>query len=301
MDELNFARDENKKILLVYLNPVELPVGMRMRLNRLQAINKYTFETETHFYEKLYSADGFVSFCEPVSQKISSEAEQKSNRLLLLEQSSSAKTKEIGTLQFSQYTYTGEIADGKANGRGVAVWKTGGKWQGTWENNKPVNGSGIFCFSNGNIYSGIMKNSMPDGNGKLVWSNGGEWEGEWKDDSPLNGKGTVFFSKFNHRYVGEIKNGKRNGQGTMYWASFNQRTGKYVVSGHWSLSGEWRDNQIWNGEGNSGAEKPWEIFRNGTRLESGNSYHFASSKQNNVFSDDDFYSSINKIINDNKK
>ena len=40
-DELNLAREENKQRLLVYLEDVTLPAGMRMRLNRLQAIHKY--------------------------------------------------------------------------------------------------------------------------------------------------------------------------------------------------------------------------------------------------------------------
>ena len=36
-DELNFARDLQKERLLVYLENVKLPLGMAMRLNRLQA------------------------------------------------------------------------------------------------------------------------------------------------------------------------------------------------------------------------------------------------------------------------
>lgn len=267
MDELNFARDENKKLLLVYLSPVELPVGMRMRLNRLQAINKYTFENEEKFFEKLFSADEIGKIRETVPADPSSKTKQQSTQPLLISHQSSAESVRIGTLQFDKYTYTGEIADEKANGRGVAVWKSGDKWQGTWKDNKPINGSGTFFFSNGNIYNGSMKNSVPDGYGKIIWADGGEWEGEWKEDSPLNGKGTLYFSKFNHRYEGEIKNSKRNGQGTMYWASLNRRTGKYVVTGHWSLSGEWRDNQIWNGDGNIGPEKPWEKFCNGKHFD----------------------------------
>lgn len=288
MDELNFARDENKKLLLVYLEPVELPVGMRMRLNRLQAINKYAFQNENDFYGKLYSADAIDKFrnTSPLSQ-----TSNKNSSPLLLQQTTSAKTTEIKTIVFDRYTYTGEVTDGKANGRGVAVWKNGGKWQGVWKDDKPIDGSGVLYFSNGNIYNGSLKNSLPNGYGKVIWDEGGEWEGEWKEDSPLNGKGTVYFSKFNHRYEGEMKNGKRNGQGTMYWASLNQRTGKYVVTGHWSLSGEWRDNQIWNGDGNSGPEKPWEKFCNGERFD---------TEKSSSLNDDDFYKSINNIINNKK-
>jgi len=55
-DELNYARDLKKARLLIYLRNVELPSGMAMRLNRLQAIHKYTYTDEEEFYEKLYSA-----------------------------------------------------------------------------------------------------------------------------------------------------------------------------------------------------------------------------------------------------
>lgn len=55
-DELNYARDLKKSLLLIYLQEVKLPSGMALRLNRLQAIHKYTYTDEEEFYEKLYSA-----------------------------------------------------------------------------------------------------------------------------------------------------------------------------------------------------------------------------------------------------
>lgn len=62
LDELNFARDKEKKRLLVYLSNVALPDGISMRSNRLQAIHKYTYEREEEFYEKLFRTRG-VSEC----------------------------------------------------------------------------------------------------------------------------------------------------------------------------------------------------------------------------------------------
>lgn len=56
-DELNFARDLSKDRLLIYLEDVALPAGMAMRLNRLQAIHEYAYETFDGFIEKLISAD----------------------------------------------------------------------------------------------------------------------------------------------------------------------------------------------------------------------------------------------------
>lgn len=57
-DELNYSRDLDKDQLLVYLEDVELPSGMAMRMNRIQAIfwNKYKDENEA--FGKLCIAKG---------------------------------------------------------------------------------------------------------------------------------------------------------------------------------------------------------------------------------------------------
>lgn len=59
-DELNYARDLDKEQLLIYLEEVELPGGMAMRLNRLQAILWDRFEQigVNEAYAKLFSAQG---------------------------------------------------------------------------------------------------------------------------------------------------------------------------------------------------------------------------------------------------
>lgn len=61
-DELNFARDLNKKRLLVYIDDVTLPSEMRMRLSRVQDIYYYSYEKEEDFYKKLFQADG-IQLC----------------------------------------------------------------------------------------------------------------------------------------------------------------------------------------------------------------------------------------------
>lgn len=57
-DELNYAREIEKPRLLVYLEDVQLPGGMRMRLSRLQAIHKYKYISETAFLQKLFETKG---------------------------------------------------------------------------------------------------------------------------------------------------------------------------------------------------------------------------------------------------
>ncbi len=60
-DEISLARDLDKERLLVYLEKTNLPLGMSMRLLRLQAIHKYTYKTRQEFYDKLYSAKGIAA------------------------------------------------------------------------------------------------------------------------------------------------------------------------------------------------------------------------------------------------
>ncbi|MBR2389211.1 MAG: toll/interleukin-1 receptor domain-containing protein [Mogibacterium sp.] len=57
-DELAFARDEDKPLLLIYIAADELPKGMQLRLNRLQAVHWYSYDDQDMFYEKAMSAAG---------------------------------------------------------------------------------------------------------------------------------------------------------------------------------------------------------------------------------------------------
>ena len=57
-DELNYARELEKPRLLVYLEDVQLPGGMRMRLSRLQAIHKYKYSSAEQFINKLSETNG---------------------------------------------------------------------------------------------------------------------------------------------------------------------------------------------------------------------------------------------------
>lgn len=61
-DELNFARDLDKDRFLVYLENVNLPSGMNMRLSRLQNIHKYSYGSFDEFYNKLLTAKGINDF-----------------------------------------------------------------------------------------------------------------------------------------------------------------------------------------------------------------------------------------------
>ena len=73
-DELNFARDLEKDRLIVYLEDVTLPVGMAMRMNRLQSVFRYKYNTEEPFYHALYSANNLDRFRDAPPEKKPSPA-----------------------------------------------------------------------------------------------------------------------------------------------------------------------------------------------------------------------------------
>ena len=57
-DEVSFARDLNKKQVLVYLDDVTLPSELRMRLSRSQNIYHFQCNSDEEFYDRLFRADG---------------------------------------------------------------------------------------------------------------------------------------------------------------------------------------------------------------------------------------------------
>ena len=60
-DELNFARDKKLPLLLLYLEDVELPAGMEMRLGRMLAIHVHKFLRREQLIGKIRAADGITA------------------------------------------------------------------------------------------------------------------------------------------------------------------------------------------------------------------------------------------------
>ena len=58
LDELNYARDRNIPMLLIYLEDVSLPSGLAMRLGRLLAIHRYRYDNPAAFYGKVVRSKG---------------------------------------------------------------------------------------------------------------------------------------------------------------------------------------------------------------------------------------------------
>lgn len=69
LDELNYARELNKPILLIYLEEVRLGSGLYMRIGRQQALFKHKYADESYFFDKIDEADGIAGCREAAVQK----------------------------------------------------------------------------------------------------------------------------------------------------------------------------------------------------------------------------------------
>ena len=145
-------------------------------------------------------------------------------------------------------SYTGEFKNGKANGKGKFVNKSGGvyigdfkdnlrsgsgtlttpsgmKYSGGWLNDK-FHGTGSLTFDNGDVYTGQFADGMFNGKGTYKWVNGQKYVGSYANDKS-NGQGTLTYAD-GRKYVGNFVDGKFNGEGTIYDAQ-----GIKVYSGLW--------------------------------------------------------------------
>ena len=78
-DEINFARDLDKKRFLVYIEDVDLPQEMQMRLSRIQNIFMHKYPDKNVFYNKLFAAEGIdvcreATYAETTAAKIPAAA-----------------------------------------------------------------------------------------------------------------------------------------------------------------------------------------------------------------------------------
>jgi hypothetical protein len=86
--------------------------------------------------------------------------------------------------------YLGELREGKANGQGVGIWKTGGFYQGYWQDNQR-HGMGTYQWPDGERYVGQFVQGKRTGHGTYYWKTGEYFEGQWLDDR-RHGPGVLY-------------------------------------------------------------------------------------------------------------
>ena len=102
--------------------------------------------------------------------------------------------------------YLGEVKNGKANGGGIGIWRTGSIYRGKWKNNKR-HGSGTFEWADGQKYEGDFQDDVRTGVGTYYWPSGERYEGEFENNR-REGYGTLFDPDGNISFEGDWKNDK---------------------------------------------------------------------------------------------
>ena len=140
------------------------------------------------------------------------ENEKDSLSKVVLKKEKTLKRKEdIKVISFEstkgdQVHYLGEVENGKANGGGIGIWRTGSIYKGKWKNNKR-HGQGTFEWEDGQRYEGDFRNDVRTGEGTYYWPGGERYEGEFRNNR-REGKGTLYDPDGNVSFKGKWKNDK---------------------------------------------------------------------------------------------
>jgi hypothetical protein len=120
-------------------------------------------------------------------------SEQKSRDVdsLLTYIDESRKGRYIVTIQNGkdQVFYIGDMKDGMAEGYGVGLFSTGGRYEGQWKENMR-HGEGRYEWSDGEYFVGNYANDKRHGYGEYFFKNGKKYEGFWLD-SKRHGYGRI--------------------------------------------------------------------------------------------------------------
>jgi hypothetical protein len=83
----------------------------------------------------------------------------------------------ISVRRYKDAIYFGELGgDGKRSGKGVMVYNTGRRFEGTWQDDLR-HGRGFERHPNRNYYQGQFLKGKAFGHGKYKWFDGGEYDG----------------------------------------------------------------------------------------------------------------------------
>lgn len=141
-------------------------------------------------------------------------------------QNSNSLTFERPSYKGETLYYTGEIKNGKANGKGEATTSYNQYYKGDFVDNE-YHGIGLHKWANGETYEGDWVFGQRTGQGTYKWKDGGFYSGGFQNGQQI-GKGTCKYIYDNGTYTGELLNNVRHGKGTYQWASGDVYTGDWV-------------------------------------------------------------------------
>jgi hypothetical protein len=121
--------------------------------------------------------------------------------------------------------YSGEMVDGKIQGKGVIRWDNGSFYKGEFQNGV-AHGKGHHVYADGSVYEGQFSQGMISGFGKLSDATNGVYEGEFKADR-ITGNGRWVTKAFD--YQGELKNNQFNGEGKIIYPDGSNYLGAFSL------------------------------------------------------------------------
>lgn len=189
-----FTEPKNR---ILALRATEIANLIRGRDSTKYAVNIYRRQLTTArtalklLDEKLDSTDSIYSNQQTISaQSIDSLQLQVSQLTTKLEDKNSIQTISFKNPNNNVVHYLGETKNGEASGKGVGIWSTGGKYEGTWLANKR-HGKGTYTWKDGDTYVGYFLNDTREGQGTYHWQTGDKYVGQWKNNK-RNGLGVLF-------------------------------------------------------------------------------------------------------------
>jgi len=129
-----------------------------------------------------------------------------------------------GKLEFDDGTYEGDVANGKANGKGKITWSGGDFYEGDWVDGKK-HGKGKYSLG-GDFYEGDWQDDNEHGKGKKTWKDGAVYEGDWVRGLK-HGKGKNTTRK-GSVYEGDYVKGLEEGKGKWTFADGKVYEGDWV-------------------------------------------------------------------------
>ena len=184
-------------------------------------------------------------------------------------------TNETITIGSNEVTFTGNLKNGKPEGKGEQKFKDGAVYAGNflngayhktgtlslkdgstyelqWNKGKAV--TATFNFSNGNTYKGGFAEAggtfVENGKGSMTWADGDKYVGTWAKGKKTNG---TFYYKDGSLYKGNFVNNKKEGKGKFLYPdgaryegefkndNFNGTGKKYNADGELTESGVFRN------------------------------------------------------------
>ena len=225
-DELQYAYELDKRIILIYLESVKLPGRLRMRLSSNLALMSESYSSEDELLKILYERGGLEDFKgEPVVQKDNTVLEPAPQAVSPASVQNAAAERdavsEAGRSPLDPRTivkregnkiyyadgivYEGEQKDGKPDGHGTKTFPTGNVFTGYFRSGTCIRGK--LTFGNGvGEYIGTVTSpvAIRNGYGKMIYSDGNVYEGEWLNNK-RHGQGKMILAN-GYTYDGEWVN-----------------------------------------------------------------------------------------------